>query len=136
MNKNGLFIMMLLISVMKIPRLIKKRFTFFHKSTITDAVMNTILIIYDISIESDILVTRIKSLGDNYVFWENHWLVKTEMTAKEAYERIATNGYEGKSMIVIRIDNRDEIGYWGVMNRNLWEWFKQGLKEKNLTLLV
>ena len=86
--------------------------------------MNTLIIIYDVSIESDILINRIKSLGDNYVFWGNHWLVKTNYNAQEAYEKIVTNGYEGKSIFLARIDNRISIGYWGIMNKTLWEWLK------------
>ena len=34
--------------------------------------MNTFLIIYDPSLDSEILRDRIKSLGESYSFWNNH----------------------------------------------------------------
>ena len=86
--------------------------------------MNTILIIYDNSIESDILRNRIKSMGDSFVFWDNHWLLRTEMSVKETYDKIVTDGYEKKSIFLVKIDT--QIGdYWGFMNKALWDWIKK-----------
>lgn len=86
--------------------------------------MNTYLIIYDQNIESDVLVNRIKSLGNTYVFFENHWFVKTNKTAKNIYEAIALNGYERKYILIVQIHNVQETGYWGMMNKALWEWLR------------
>ena len=53
-----------------------------------------ILVIYDPSLDSDILRDRIKSLGPNYTFWGNHWFVETQYTTKEVYEKISANEFE------------------------------------------
>ena len=59
-----------------------------------------ILVIYDPSLDSDILRDRIKSLGPNYTFWGNHWFVETQYTTKEVYEKISANEFETNSMLL------------------------------------
>ncbi len=44
----------------------------------------------------EVLHDRIKSLGRSYVFWNNHWLVETKLTAKEVYNKISANEFEKK----------------------------------------
>ena len=68
-----------------------------------------ILIIYDPSIDNDILRDRIKSLGSNYSFWNNHWFVATTYTTKEVYEKISINEFEIASILIIE------------MSKNNWE---------------
>ena len=62
-----------------------------------------ILVIYDPSLDSDILRDRIKSLGPNYTFWGNHWFVETTYTTKEVYEKISANEFESNSILVIEM---------------------------------
>lgn len=83
-----------------------------------------ILIIHDPSLESEVLKDRIKSLGRSFVFWNNHWLVETNLTAEEVYNRISDNGFESQSIFISEIKNKPGEGYWGVMNKNLWSWLK------------
>lgn len=82
-----------------------------------------LLIIYDKSTDSQILCDRIKSLGPNYQFWDNHWFVETQLDAKKAYEQISANEYEQTSIIVMEL-SKGQINYYGRMNTSLWDWLK------------
>jgi hypothetical protein len=83
-----------------------------------------ILVIYNPSTENDVLKDRIKSLGRNYVFWNNHWLVETDLTAEQVYHKLAYDGFEKQSFFISEIKNKVSEGYWGVMNASLWDWLK------------
>lgn len=83
-----------------------------------------ILIIYDPSIDNDILRDRIKSLGSNYSFWNNHWFVATTYTTKEVYEKISINEFEIASILIIEM-SKNNLNYYGRMNTSLWEWLKK-----------
>lgn len=84
---------------------------------------NILLIIYDKAIDSQILCDRIKSLGPNYQFWDNHWFVETQLDAKKVYKQISTGEYEQASIIVMEL-SRSQINYYGRMNTSLWDWLK------------
>ena len=83
-----------------------------------------LLVIYDPLIENDVLKDRIKLLGRSYVFWNNHWLVETNLTPEEAYHKIIDNGFENQSIFVSVINSKPSEGYWGMMNKALWSWLK------------
>ena len=82
-----------------------------------------ILVIYDPSIDSDVLRDRIKSLGPSYTFFGNHWIIETNLSTKEVYEKISIDEFEYSSMIVISMEKSN--GYWGRMNTSLWDWLKE-----------
>lgn len=82
------------------------------------------LVIYESSIVNDVLKDRIKSLGRSYVFWNNHWLIETTLTAEEIYHKIADNGFEKQAFFISEIKNKPSEGYWGIMNKTLWKWLK------------
>lgn len=82
-----------------------------------------LLIIYDPTLDNDILRDRIKSLGPSYTFWDNHWLVQTQETTKSVYERIAFDNFETASILVIEMSNQT-LNYYGRMNTTLWDWLK------------
>lgn len=82
-----------------------------------------ILIIYDPKLDSEILKDRIKSLGPNYTFWGNHWLVETTSNPKDIYEKISVDGFETKSILVVELSIKDK-NYYGRMNTTLWSWLK------------
>ncbi len=87
--------------------------------------MKKLLVIYDPSISNiEVLQDRIKSLGRNYVFWSNHWLIETNLTAEEVYNKISANEFEKKSFFVVEISDKVSDGYWGVMDGSLWDWLK------------
>ncbi len=83
-----------------------------------------LLVIYDPATENEVLKDRIKSLGRSYVFWDNHCLVETDLTAEAAYYKIADNGFENESIFIIEIKNEVGEGYWGIMNGDLWDWLR------------
>lgn len=82
-----------------------------------------ILVIYDPSLDSDILRDRIKSLGPNYTFWGNHWFVETSYTTKQVYEKISADEFQTNSILVIEM-SKDTYNYYGRMNTSLWDWLK------------
>ena len=89
---------------------------------------NILLIIYDPALNREVLRDRIKSLGPCYTFWNNHWCVESNLSAKDAYETIITNsGFEFSSMIVLEVP-KASFRYYGRMNTTLWEWLKDRLK--------
>ena len=94
------------------------------KSKFRDFMKKIILIIYDPTLDSDILRDRIKSLGSNYTFWKNHWFVETIHTAKEVYEKISVNEFESNSILVIEMSKESAKSYYGRMNTSLWDWLK------------
>ena len=83
-----------------------------------------ILVIYDPSLDSDILRDRIKSLGPSYTFWGNHWFVETTYTTKEVYEKISADEFESNSILVIEMSRGSSQSYYGRMNTTLWDWLK------------
>ncbi|MDD2495045.1 MAG: hypothetical protein PHE29_07625 [Tissierellia bacterium] len=82
-----------------------------------------ILVIYDPSLDSDILRDRIKFLGPNYTFWGNHWLIQTTLTTKDVYVKISTNEFETTSILVVEL-SKETLNYYGRMNTSLWDWLK------------
>lgn len=83
-----------------------------------------LLIIYDPTIDSDILRDRIKSIGPCYTFWETHWFVETTLSTKEVYEKISAVEFVSNSIIVIEMSDNSN-NYYGRMNTTLWEWLKR-----------
>lgn len=86
-----------------------------------------ILIIYDPHIKDKILIDRIKSLGRNFSFWENHWLIDTDHSCKEIYNIITKDNFESSSILITEIKDKE---YWGRMQKSLWEWFKNNDNRK------
>ena len=82
-----------------------------------------LLVIYDPSIENQILDDRIKSLGPSFVFWRNHWFVETNLSSKEVYQRISANEFETASIIIVELSS-EKRKYYGRMNTALWDWLK------------
>lgn len=78
------------------------------------------LIICDPSINSDVLRDRIKNIGPNYSFWDNHWIVKSSLSAKEIYKRISMGEFETTLMSIFEITNN----YYGRMNPSIWDWLR------------
>ena len=89
-----------------------------------------LLVIYDPTLDSDILRDRIKSLGANYTFWGNHWFVETNFTSKEVYQKISAGEFESNAILVVEISSESAKSYYGRMNTTLWDWFKK-VQSKN-----
>ncbi len=85
---------------------------------------NTILITHDPAIDSEILKDRIRSLGRNYNFFSNSWLVETELSAKGVYDKLIVGEFEQSSILIVQIETGIHE-YWGRMNPSLWEWIEE-----------
>ena len=84
--------------------------------------MNKILITYDPSFSNEILNDRIRNVGRSFNFYRNQWVVETEMTSKQVYERLSAGEFESLTMLVVEIS---DTNYYGRMNTALWDWFSQ-----------
>lgn len=96
----------------------------YSKNEFGNIMKRIILVIYDPSLDSDILKDRIKTLGSNYTFWGNHWLVETTFTTKEVYQKLSAGEFETTSLIVIEMTTASG-SYYGRMNTSLWDWLKK-----------
>lgn len=85
--------------------------------------MNIFLIIYDPSLDSEVLKDRIKSLGEYYSFWNNHWFIQTDKTSQEVYEQISKGDFSMESILVVKMAS-SEMKYYGRMDVTLWEWLQ------------
>lgn len=84
-----------------------------------------ILISYDASIENNILVDRIKRVGESrYPFLKSSWLILTEDSPKELYNKIIGTEFSEKSFFVTEIKSNPS-NYWGLMDRELWDWIER-----------
>lgn len=85
--------------------------------------MKTFLIIYSESNDTTQIVNRIQSIGDNINFLGNHYLVYTEdtETAQTIFDRISS-GQQLTSVYVTEVSTTAQTNYWGVMNRDFWNW--------------
>lgn len=82
------------------------------------------LIQYNMS-DNSIFESRVKSLGDWVKYFSDNWIVTSEMSAKEIYEKI-TEGYENKSIFVIELPTTN---YYGRMNTKVWDFLKANKKK-------
>ena len=81
--------------------------------------MNTILITYDPSLDSDLLKDRIKSLGEYHTFWNNHWIVRTNEGVKEIYNKLSRLPLEKELILVVKFSKEE---CFGRMDTLFWEW--------------
>ena len=87
--------------------------------------MNVLMIIYDKGIVNpEVFKDRINTLGDTFCIFDNIVFVASELSTKDAYERISNNEYEKERMLVLYVSN-DSLGFWGRMNTKLWTWLKE-----------
>ena len=75
--------------------------------------------------ENSTFENKIKSIGSWIKYFDDNWIVETNLSAKELYEKISI-GNENKSIFIIELDKNN---YWGRMNTKLWDYLKS--KKKN-----
>ncbi|WP_165042608.1 hypothetical protein [Dysgonomonas sp. ZJ709] len=93
---------------------------------------NIILITHDPLIQNEVLKERIRNIGKHYNFFNGQWVVETDLSPQQVYNKIAQGEFEKISILVVLIDmDSFEQGYWGRMNVDLWNWFKE---VKNLNI--
>lgn len=77
------------------------------------------IIITSPELNNEKIIERIKMIGSNYIFWDNHWLVSSTESAKEIYQKLSADEYSLESIFVSELDVRN---YFGRMNTTFWEW--------------
>lgn len=65
---------------------------------------------------------RIKMIGSNYIFWDNHWLVSSTESAKEIYKKLSADDF---NLVSIFVSELNISNYFGRMNTTLWDWIKR-----------
>ena len=88
--------------------------------------MNKIfIIILSEEYNTEIMRDRIKSIGPSYVFWDNHWLVTSELSAKDIYHKLSADTYEKASIFISELNVSSLSHYYGRMNTDLWDWIQE-----------
>lgn len=82
---------------------------------------NILIIVCDPNINTDLLNDRIHQLGPTYTFWGNHWLLETDMSSKDVYNKISEPYYGDASLFIMPLTSRDH-SYYGRMKTSLWDW--------------
>ncbi len=82
--------------------------------------MKKIYLIQFNSTENQILESRIKGLGTWVKYFDDNWLVTSDLSANDIYLKI-TEGLENQSLIIMEIPAKN---YYGRMNTKVWEFLK------------
>lgn len=84
------------------------------------------IIIISPELNNEKIIERIKMIGSNYIFWNNHWLVSSPESAKEIYQKLSADDYSLESIFVSELDVQN---YFGRMNTTFWEWLTKALSK-------
>lgn len=82
------------------------------------------IVIISPELNNEKIIERIKMIGSNYIFWDNHWLVSSTESAKEIYQKLSADEYSLESIFVSELDVRN---YFGRMNTTFWDWLNKAL---------
>lgn len=75
------------------------------------------------SIDKDELIKdRIKQFGDYCNIFPGVWLIYTDISVQDVYQRITNEQFEEIALLVLRVD---VTAYWGRMDKSVWDWIKQ-----------
>lgn len=76
--------------------------------------------------DNQIFESKIKLFDERVSYFTDNWMVSSELSAKEIYEKI-TEGNENKSIIVIEISTEN---FYGRMDPKIWNFLKAHKKRK------
>ena len=82
------------------------------------------IIIISTELNNEKFIERIKMIGSNYIFWNNHWLVSSTLSSKEIYQKLS---YDEFNLASIFVSEMNAGNYFGRMNTTLWEWLNKEL---------
>ncbi len=71
--------------------------------------------------DNTIIQDRIKQLGDSFNLFPCNWIVYSELTAQQLYDKISSEEFSNESIFIVKLDISS---YWGRMNKSLWAWLK------------
>jgi hypothetical protein len=77
------------------------------------------LIQYNVA-DNTLFEGRIKSLGEWVKYFSDNWIVASELTAKQIYDKLA-EGLPNKQILIIELSSRN---YYGIMNTKIWDFIK------------
>ena len=82
------------------------------------------LIILGPSVDKNLLIQRIRDLGDVYIVYGNNVFVSSTLnTAQDVYNAIVTAGMEDQTSVIR--DLGSQPGYWGYTKKELWTWINE-----------
>ena len=83
--------------------------------------MSRIYIIqYDVK-EDSVIKDRIKTLGTWMNYFPKSWVIESDLTAKQIYDKISVD-YEKDRFFIMELNKNN---YWGVMPKEAWDWIKK-----------
>jgi hypothetical protein len=83
--------------------------------------MNRIYLIQYVIVDDSVLVNRIKALGNWIQYFNKSWIVKSNLSAQDIYNKLSVD-YEQVSFFIIELNTKN---YWGRMNTSVWDWLKE-----------
>lgn len=87
--------------------------------------MNKVYLIQFRTSDNAAFESKVKSIGSWIKYFDDNWIVESNLSAKDIYERISV-GNEDKNIFVVELDTSN---YWGRMNAKLWEYLKPRRKK-------
>ena len=82
------------------------------------------LIILGPDVDKDLLIQRIRGLGDVFVVFGNNVFVSSDReTAQDVYNAIVTEDMGQQTSVVLDLGSTP--GYWGYTKKELWAWLKE-----------
>ncbi|WP_298153894.1 hypothetical protein [Flavobacterium sp.] len=72
------------------------------------------------NVQNEIVNNRIKALGAWTKYFSDNWLVESDLSAKEIYNKIS-EGFEQQSIFIVEVDLNN---YWGRMNTKVWDFIR------------
>lgn len=73
------------------------------------------------TVDKVIFEPRIKKLGEWVKYFDDNYLVSSDLNADEIYRHL-TERYENKSLLVIQVST---LNYYGRMNTKVWDILKK-----------
>ncbi|WP_320051930.1 hypothetical protein [uncultured Acetobacteroides sp.] len=71
--------------------------------------------------DSVTIENRIKTLGDWIKYFDNSFLLRSDLKAKDIYEKISVD-FEKSNILIMEITSSN---YWGRMDVSLWKFLKE-----------
>jgi hypothetical protein len=88
--------------------------------------MKKVYLIQYHSVDNQLFENKVKSLGEWVKYFSDNWIVSSELSAQEIYDKI-TEGFENKSIIIIEMSTEN---YYGRMDPKIWNFLKMNKKKK------
>jgi hypothetical protein len=88
--------------------------------------MKKVYLIQYHNVDNQLFENKVKSLGEWVKYFSDNWIVSSELSAQEIYDKI-TEGFENKSIIIIEMSTEN---YYGRMDPKIWNFLKMNKKKR------